>query len=55
MIGIIWVLIGVILLGFYNGLLLADDKLPELDPKNKSLEFDTINYKLISNCIMQTF
>ena len=38
MIGIIWVLVGVILLGYYNGLLLADDKLPESDPKNKPLE-----------------
>jgi hypothetical protein len=38
MIGIIWTLIGVVLLGFYNGLLLADDKLPESDPKNRDIE-----------------
>lgn len=37
-IGIVWVLIGVILLGLYNGLLLADDKTPESDPKNRDIE-----------------
>lgn len=35
---IIWVLIGVSLLGFYNALLLLDDKTPEEDPKNKKIE-----------------
>ena len=38
MIGIIWILVGAILLGFYNGLLLLDDKLPESDPRNKDIE-----------------
>jgi hypothetical protein len=38
MIGIIWTLLAVILVGLYNGLLLADDKLPESDPTNPSLE-----------------
>lgn len=35
---IIWILIGVILLGIYNGFLLKDDKTPEDDPKNKEIE-----------------
>lgn len=35
---IIWVLLGVVLLGFYNGLLLKDDKLSEDDPQNKKIE-----------------
>lgn len=35
---IIWTLIGAILLGFYNGLLLQDDKMPESDPLNTSVE-----------------
>ena len=38
MIGIFWILFGVIALGFYNGLLLLDDKTPENDPKNKEIE-----------------
>lgn len=38
MIGIFWILIGVILLGFYNGLLLLDDKTPEDDPKNIKIQ-----------------
>ena len=38
MIGLIWSLIGVILLGFYNGLLLLDDKTSENDPSNKEIE-----------------
>ena len=36
--GIIWILLGVVLLGFYNGLLLLDDKTPEDDPKNKEIQ-----------------
>ncbi len=36
--GIIWTLIAVILLGFYNGLLLLDDKKLESDPANKGIE-----------------
>lgn len=35
---IIWVLLGVCLLGFYNGLLLKDDKTPEESEENKKLE-----------------
>lgn len=35
---IVWILIGVILLGGYNGLLLLDDKTPESDPTNKDIE-----------------
>ncbi len=38
MLGIIWILTGVVLLGFYNGQLLLDDKTPEDDPKNKDIE-----------------
>jgi hypothetical protein len=38
MFGIFWILIGVILLGFYNAQLLLDDKTPEDDPKNKNIE-----------------
>lgn len=38
MIGIIWSLIGAVLLGFYNGLLLLDDKLLESDSRNKEIE-----------------
>jgi len=38
MIPIVWILISVILLGFYNGLLLKDDKLSENDPQNKKIE-----------------
>lgn len=37
-VGIIWTLIGAILLGFYNGLLLQDDKTQENDPLNTSIE-----------------
>lgn len=35
---ILWVLIGVILLGVYNGLLLLDDRTPEDDPKNEKIQ-----------------
>lgn len=38
LVAIAWILLGVILLGFYNGLLLLDDKTPEDDPKNKEIE-----------------
>ena len=38
MIGTIWTLIGAILLGFYNGLLLLDDKISESDPRNSKIE-----------------
>ncbi len=40
MTGIIWILLGVILLGLYNGLLLLDDKTSEDDPKNNKIEKD---------------
>lgn len=38
MIGLVWTLIGVVLLGVYSGLLLLDDKTPESDSKNKEIE-----------------
>lgn len=38
MIGIVWILAGVILLGVYNALLLLDDKTPEGDASNLDLE-----------------
>lgn len=40
MIGILWILVGVTLLGLYNGLLLLDDKTPEDDPKNTKIQKD---------------
>lgn len=40
MIPFIWILVGVVLLGFYSGLLLLDDKTPENDPSNKEIERD---------------
>ena len=33
-----WLILGVVLIGFYNAFLLKDDKTPESDPNNKSLE-----------------
>lgn len=38
MIGIIYLLFAVVLIGLYNGLLLLDDKTLESDPKNKEIE-----------------
>ena len=38
MIGALWILAGVILLGAYNALLLLDDKTPESDASNSDLE-----------------
>lgn len=38
MIGIIWCLVGVVLLAFYNALLVLDDKTPENDLINKEIE-----------------
>jgi hypothetical protein len=38
MIGIIWILLGVILIGFYNGLLILDDKTSNNDIKNKQIK-----------------
>ncbi len=38
MIGIVWVIIGSVLFGFYNAYLLLDDKTQENSPKNKELE-----------------
>jgi len=38
MIPIIWILLGVILLGYYNGLLLLDNNTPEDDAKNKQIK-----------------
>lgn len=38
MMGIIWILIGVVLMGLYNGLLLLDNKTPENDPNNKDIK-----------------
>ena len=40
MIGVIWILIGSVLLGLYNGLLLLDDKTPEDDPNNSQIQDD---------------
>ena len=40
MIGILWILVGVVLLGLYNGLLLLDDKTPEDDPNNVKIQKD---------------
>lgn len=37
-IGVIWILIGVILLGLYNGYLLLDNYTAEEDPKNISIK-----------------
>lgn len=37
-IAIFWILTGCTLLGFYNALLLKDDKMPEDDPRNKQTE-----------------
>lgn len=34
----LWIIVGVVLLGFYNGLLLLDDKTPEDDPSNKKIQ-----------------
>lgn len=48
MLGIIWILLGVVLLGFYNGQLLLDDKTSEDDPKNKQIE---LKWHLIGACI----
>lgn len=48
MFGVIWILLGVVLLGFYNGQLLLDDKTPEDDPKNKNIE---ANWHFVGACI----
>ena len=37
---ILWTLFGVIIIGFYNGLMILDDKTPENDPKNKTIEYN---------------
>ena len=38
MVPFIWVIIGVVLLGLYNALLILDDKTSEADPLNKIIE-----------------
>lgn len=38
MLAFIWILIGVALLGVYNGLLILDDRTPENDSSNKEIE-----------------
>ena len=38
MFSLIWIIIGVTILGFYNGLMLLDDKTSETDLSNKSIE-----------------
>ena len=40
MIGILWILIGVIILGYYNGLLILDGNIPESDPKYLTIKDD---------------
>lgn len=37
-VGILWVLIGVITLGYYNALLILDDRTPESDPNNLKIK-----------------